>query len=165
MKNKKLFFLFFLILFGVAGYLRERFFEHMNVILASVYRGTNEYENIHQEIPTLLSPLMNWSYPTLYYSKYPFTLLWTGLFFLISHFVLKIFTSESQFLKWLKYSYLILLVLAACSMLIGYFMSGTLKNDEYTFSRWLLGIAQSPIICLILLASSKLYSKTQAYDK
>jgi hypothetical protein len=54
----------------------------------------------------------------------------------------------------------VLLVVAGLSMAIGYGLSGTLKNDEYTLSRWLLGIAQSPIICLILLAAGNLYNKS-----
>ena len=165
MKSKKLTFILFLLAFGVFGYLRERFFEHMNIILASVYRGTNEYVNIHQEIPVLMAPFMKWSYPSLYYSKYPFTLIWTLVFFLLSHFALKKLTDQPKFLDWLRYTYLAMLCLAFFSMLFGYLLQGTLKNDEYTFSRWLLGIAQSPIICLILLASSKLYPNTQSYDK
>jgi hypothetical protein len=53
-----------------------------------------------------------------------------------------------------------MLGLAALSMIYGYFVNGRLQDDEYTLSRWLMGIAQSPIICLILLASEKLYQKT-----
>ncbi|MDP3146184.1 MAG: hypothetical protein Q8N66_12305 [Bacteroidota bacterium] len=45
-------------------------------------------------------------------------------------------------------------------MIYGYFVNGRLQDDEYTVSRWLLGIAQSPIICLILIASEKLYPKS-----
>ena len=56
--------------------------------------------------------------------------------------------------------------LAGLSMIYGYFINGRLQDDEYTVSRWLMGIAQSPIICLILIASEKLYNKSfQSWSK
>ncbi|MBL7912865.1 MAG: hypothetical protein JNJ41_17510 [Bacteroidia bacterium] len=73
---------------------------------------------------------------------------------------LKHLTEKKILLKFLVYSYLILLSLAAIAMTYGYFINGHLQDDEYTLSRWLLGIAQSPIICLILIASEKLYPKS-----
>ena len=69
-------------------------------------------------------------------------------------------TAGKYLSKILVYSYLILFMLAGLSLLAGYFINGRLQDDEYTLSRWLMGIAQSPIICLILLASEKLYHKT-----
>ncbi|MBA3664539.1 MAG: hypothetical protein H0W61_10070 [Bacteroidetes bacterium] len=152
--------LLFLVLFGVTGYFRERFFEHMNIILASVYRGTNEYAIIGKTAPAIMSPFLNWSYPALYYSKYPFTFLWVLVFYALSYFAIRKLAPVKNILKILTISYLLLLILAGISMGIGYLVNGTLKNDEYTFSRWLLGIAQSPIICLILLAAVNLYNKS-----
>lgn len=149
-----------MLLFAFAGYFRERFFEHMNIILASVYRGTDEYANLHTTIPVLMKPFSYWSYSALYYSKYLFTFLWTVLFFLLSFFTIK-YTSATKIInKYLAGAYLILMIIAGLSMGIGYLINGTLKNDEYTLSRWLLGIAQSPIICLILLAAENLYNKS-----
>jgi hypothetical protein len=49
-------------------------------------------------------------------------------------------------------------------MVYGYFVHGVLDKDEYTLSRWLMGIAQSPIICLILTASEQLYKKSFNHD-
>jgi hypothetical protein len=154
-----------LFLFGGFDYLRERFFEHLNIILASVYRGTNEYEIIHQELPSVLAPLMDWSYLNLYYSKYLFTLIWVALFYFLSFFTIKYLTHLKKLVRLQMWTYLVLLVIASVSMIVGYLIQGNLKNDEYTFSRWLLGIAQSPIICLILIASEKLVLKTQQNDK
>ena len=51
---------------------------------------------------------------------------------------------------------MLLLTLAAITMLYGYIVNNRLQDSEYTISRWLLGIAQSPIIFLILIASQKL---------
>jgi len=41
-------------------------------------------------------------------------------------------------------------------MLYGYFINNRLQDSEYTLSRWLLGIAQSPIVFIILFAANKL---------
>jgi hypothetical protein len=158
---KARFIILFFLLFGVAGYFRERFFEHMNIILASVYRGTNEYEPLNAKVPDIMAPFMSWSYPTLYYSKYLFTLGWLLVFYLLSYFALKKLSSDKNLIKFMTLTYLLLLILAGASMVTGYLMNQTLKNDEYTFSRWLLGIAQSPLICLILLAAEKLNKKPQ----
>jgi len=152
--------LFFLLLFGVAGYFRERFFEHLNIIMAGRYRGTDEYAIMGLKVPAVMEPFNSWSYETLYYSKYLFTLIWIAVFFCISYLAIRKLASNKNILKFLTYSYLILLILAGISMAYGYFIHERLKEDEYTFSRWLLGIAQSPLICLILLASEKLYSKS-----
>ncbi|MBL7918146.1 MAG: hypothetical protein JNM96_07090 [Bacteroidia bacterium] len=47
-------------------------------------------------------------------------------------------------------------------MLYGYFVNNRLQDDEYTLSRWLVGIAQSPLIIIILVASYKLI---ETHDK
>jgi hypothetical protein len=46
-------------------------------------------------------------------------------------------------------------------MLYNYFVNEKFDGDEYTFSRWLMGIAQSPLVAFFMLASSKLYNKFQ----
>jgi hypothetical protein len=158
-------YLLFISLFGIFGYLRERFFEHMNFILASVYRGIDEYAIGHITPPTVMKPFLNWSYPTLYYSKYPFTILWVALFWVLGFFTLKKLAEVKKLTGFLNKAYLIMISAAFISMAIGYLINDTLKNDEYTFSRWLLGITQSPLICLILLASEKLYLKSSSHDK
>ncbi len=158
MKTKYVAFFF---LFGVVGYLRERFFEHTNMIMYGKYWHKDEYAIAHIKMPAIMTPLNNLSYSTLYYSKYLFTAISVAIFLAISYLALKKLTQNKNILKFLVWSYLLLLILAGISMIIGYLMSGTLKNDEYTLSRSLLGVAQSPIICLILLAAEKLYSKTK----
>lgn len=154
----------FFILFAVMGYMRERFFEYMNILMAGKYRGTDEFTPLHLKLPWLMSPLDNFDYATLYYSKYLFTFLWCLVFYLISLFAIKLM-ADKKLIKILTYSYLLLLFLAGISMTLGYIANKSLLNDEYTLSRWLLGIAQSPIICFILLAASKLYNKNLNYDK
>lgn len=156
MKQKiKLIFLF-LLAFAIVGYIREFFFVHLNIIMYSKY-----YQNAPaRPIPTSMMFFTKFSYDALYYSKYIYTLVFTLLFFVLNYFSMIKLTAGKYLSKILVYSYLILFMLAGFSLLAGYFINGRLQDDEYTLSRWLMGIAQSPIICLILLASEKLYHKT-----
>lgn len=155
MKKAKWFILIFL-LFAFLGYCREFFFVHLNIIMYEKY-----YHSVSPApFPLIMNFFRRFSYDTLYYSKYIYTLLWIFVFFAANYFGVKKLTSNSNLVKILIYSYGTMFVLAAISMLYGYFVNGRLQDDEYTVSRWLLGIAQSPIICLILVASEKLYNKS-----
>ena len=146
----------FVLLFAFMGYFREFFFVYLNVILYEKY-----YHSVSPApFPEIMNFFRRFSYDTLYYSKYVYTLLWILLYFIANFFALKKLSSIAYFRKLLIYSYLIMFVLAFFAMIYGYFINGRLQDDEYTLSRWLMGIAQSPIICLILLASEKLYNKS-----
>jgi hypothetical protein len=149
--------LLFLILFWIMGYFREYFFVNLNNIMYIKYYGHSSLP-----VPHVMAVFNSQSYTTLYYSKYIYTIVWFFLFFLTNYFATKILASEKNLTKFVIYIYLVLLCIAAMSMLYGYFIKSRLQDDEYTLSRWLLGVAQSPIICLILLASEKLYYKTKS---
>ena len=62
---------------------------------------------------------------------------------------------------WVIYIYVLLLVLSGISMAYNYLINNQLAGDEYTFSRWLMGIAESPLVAFFMIASSKLYNKFQ----
>lgn len=145
----------FLFLFWVLGYSREYFFVHLNNIMYLKYYGHSTLA-----VPSVMSVFNRMSYETLYYSKYIYTVLCMLLFFSLSYLTVKKLSAEKKLTAFLIYSYAILLFLAGVSMVYGYFVNGRLQDDEYTVSRWLLGIAQSPIVCFILLASEKLYYKS-----
>ncbi len=68
---------------------------------------------------------------------------------------------DKKITKWVIYIYALLLALACISMLYNYFISNQLDGDEYTFSRWLMGIAQSPLVAFFIIASNKLFQKFQ----
>jgi hypothetical protein len=46
-------------------------------------------------------------------------------------------------------------------MTYNYLINNQFNGDEYTFSRWLMGIAQSPLVAFYIIASSTLYNKFQ----
>lgn len=147
--------IFFLVLFWILGYMREFFFVHLNNIMYEKYYG-----HTTMPVPGIMSIFTRFTYASLYYSKYIYTIVSVAVFFLANYLALKKLSTEKKLPRFLTYSYLVLLFLAALSMVYGYFINDRLQDDEYTLSRWLLGVAQSPIICLILLASEKLYYKS-----
>jgi hypothetical protein len=147
--------LIILFLFWLTGYVREFFFVNLNSIMYEKYYGHTSLP-----VPTSMQLFTHFSYKTLYFSKYIYTLVWVIVFYLLGSFSIRKLSGEKKLIAFLTYSYLILLLLAGTSMVYGYFVKERLQDDEYTLSRWLLGIAQSPIICLILLASEKLYNKS-----
>ncbi|PBQ31548.1 hypothetical protein CNR22_07130 [Sphingobacteriaceae bacterium] len=155
MKKAKWFVLFFAF-FALLGYCREFFFVHLNILM---------FEKYHNR-PSAVAPaeimnvFRNYSYDTLYYSKYLYTLISVVLFFSANYLAVKLLTDTRFLAKLVVYTYFVIVGFAALSMLYGYFINGRLQDDEYTLSRWLMGIAQSPIICLILVASEKLYNKS-----
>ena len=158
MKNRlSIWYLFFFLIFGVTGYYREYFFVHLNNIMFQKYYSTTS----ELVTPKALSFFYSYSYNTLYYSKYFLTGFSFLIFLGLNFFAVKKLINLPIFSKTVVVSYLIILLIATFSMLIGYFINHRLQNDEYTLSRWLMGIAQSPIICLILIASQKLYIKSQ----
>jgi len=153
MKTKAI--LFFVLLFGIFGYCREFFFVNLNNIMFEKY-----YNHTTLPIPSSMYIFTTLSYKTLYYSKYLYTLIWIAVFYLLSYFAIKKISGEKKLLKYLTISYFILLILAAIIMAFGLIINQRLQDDEYSISRWLMGISQSPIICFILLASNKLYTKS-----
>jgi hypothetical protein len=115
-------------------------------------------------VPGFMKGFLDLPYETLYYSKYAFTIICTALYFVLSYWTLKKLTGKPFFTSILSYAYLIFIVLSALSMLYGYFVNKRLGDEEYTLSRWLMGVLQSPIICLILVASEQLYKPQPEYD-
>jgi hypothetical protein len=136
------------------GYFREFFFVNLNNILyQQYYRRPSDLP-----VPVIMKFFLRFSYDTLYYLKYPLTVISAFIFFIANYFAVKTFIADRVFLKILMITYFGMLALAALSMAYGYLVYDSFEHDEYTLSRWLMGIAQSPIICLILLASEKLYN-------
>ncbi len=152
--------LFFLLVFGCFGYWREFFFVNLNNIMFQKY-----YNHTTLPIPNCMYIFTTFSYKTLYYSKYIYTLLWVLVFYALSYLAIIKICAQKKLLKYLTISYLVLVTLAAVIMAYGLLINQRLQDDEYAFSRWLLGLVQSPIICLILIASYKLYNKSFQHIK
>lgn len=142
--------------FAILGFSREFFFVNVNKQLYKLY-----YHDSDVVIPNSMSFITHFDYSTLYYLKFPFTIIYFLAFFLTSYFATKLICIDKKNAKWIIYIYAILLVLSGISMTYNYLINNQLNGDEYTFSRWLMGIAQSPLVAFFIIASSKLYKKFQ----
>lgn len=147
-------FVLFGLLFGGLGFYRDYFFTNLNNVMYFQYNGettmpVNSNFNFFLHLP----------YKTVYYLKYAFTILFVGLFYGLSHWCINYYTKDRKLLKWFTYSYLVLLLLSSVLMLWSYFVVVKLDSDEYSVSRWLMGIAQSPLPALFFIATAKLNEK------
>ena len=142
----------FVLAFAACGYFREYYFVQINNIMYMKY-----YHMVsHLAVGLLMQPFQHLSYDFLYYSKYPATLIWTAIFFFLNYALLRTLSGDALLLRMLIIGYGLMLLIAGASMLYGYLVNDRLQSDEYTLSRWLLGIAQGPIPGLLLLAAGRL---------
>ena len=151
----------FLLVFWLAGYLREWFFVSVNdLIFYKYHQQTNP-----RPLNSILALLNRLDYTTLYYGKYVLTFLFAGLFFGLQFVLLYLLRVERVLIKSLVYGYILLVVVSGLTMVWGYLFSSTGLYVEYRLSRWLMGVAQSPIICLFLLAAEQLLKSNRSYEK
>ena len=153
-KNRTFLILFFVVAFALLGYYREYFFGNYNNVMYFMYNGDTTVP-VKPDFHMFLSL----SYKTVYYLKYVFTVVFFAVFFTLSYLSIKVFTGDKKILKWFTYSYLLLLLLSSVLMLWTYFFRADFESDEYSVSRWLMGIAQSPLPALFFIATSKLNKK------
>ncbi len=159
--RKSLWIVLFLLVFWLAGYLREWFFVSVNDLIFYKY-----HEQVNpRPLNSLLLLLNRLDYTTLYYGKYVLTFLFAGLFFGLQYSLLYLIRSDKVLRKTLVYGYVLMLVLSGLTMVWGYYFSSTGLLVEYRLSRWLMGVAQSPIICLFLLAAEQLLKSNRSYEK
>lgn len=149
-------YLLYIVIFAFLGFTREFVFVNLNSRLYSLF-----YKHYDYLLPNSLSYFNQFDYDTLYYIKYPLTVIYFLAYFFTSYFAIRQLSGHKKIAQSVIYIYLILLALASISMLYNYFINEKFDGDEYTFSRWLMGIAQSPLVAFFVLASSKLYNKLQ----
>lgn len=119
------------------------------------------YNNFDYKLPESISFITHFNYATLYYAKYPLTIAYFMAYLITSFYAIKTICVNKKNAFWIVYIYAILLVLSGISMSYNYIINNQLNGDEYTFSRWLMGIAQSPLVTFFTIASSTLYNKFQ----
>lgn len=152
--NRYLMFVIFGILFGCLGFYREYFFANINNVMYYQYNG-----DATVPVNPAFSFFLSLPYKTVYYLKYIFTFLFAAFFYGLSYWCIKYYTGDKNLLKWFTYSYLVLLILSSILMLWSYFVVVKLDTNEYSVSRWLMGVAQSPLPALFFIATSKLNAK------
>ena len=140
--------------FAFLGFTKEFLFVNINNQLYKTY-----YKNNDILISKSLTFLSKYSYETLYYIKYPLTLIYFIVYFLVSFYSVKIICDNKKITMWIVYIYSLLFILSSITMFYNYIINNQLSGEEYTFSRWLMGIAESPLVAFFVISASALYSK------
>lgn len=153
-------YLVFFSIFAILGFTREFLFVNINNQLYKLYYG---HSNL--PVPESLSFIKQFDFDTLYYSKYPLTILTYLIYFLVSFYSVRVLTGNKKYGIWVVYIYALLLILASITMAYNYFINHNLGGGEYTFSRWLMGIAQSPLVAFFIIAAGALFTKFQTDSK
>ena len=146
--------------FAILGFSREFLFVHVNSQLYRLYYG---YSNL--PLPESLNFLTYFDYSTLYHLKFPLTIISLLIYLITSVFSVRILSGNKKYGIWVIYIYALLLILASITMTYNYLINHTFAGDEYTFSRWLMGIAQSPLVAFFIIAAGALYKKFQPENK
>jgi hypothetical protein len=134
-----------LLVLGYAGlgFFREFVFLNINEQMRVAY-----YNSPDSHLSPALSFLENFGYNTLYYLKWPLTLVFAALFCTLAVFVIRIGFATRQ------YTRLVILAFAGVFMLGALlFMAGWLFNSNatvYDLSRFLAGLVESPVLLLML---------------
>lgn len=147
-------YLIFFAIFAILGFSREFLFVNTNNLMYKIY-----YHNDSIIIPESLDFLSKYSLDTIYYGKYALTILYFIFYFIASYFAVKIICSDKKVTTWIVYIYGLILLLSSLTMAYNYIINNQLSGDEYTFSRWLMGIAQSPLVAFFTIAASALKTK------
>lgn len=150
-------YIFFLLVFALLGFSREFIFVHMNDRLYSLYYG-------HQDsvLPNSLEFLKNFDYSTIYYSKYFLTLTYYLAYLIVTYQSIRKICYEKALAKFSIYIYLLILIISFIIFILSYILHNQINEAEYTLIRWLMGIAQSPLIAFFMIASFSLYKKMVA---
>lgn len=153
-------YLLFIALFALLGFSREFLFVNINNQLYKLYYG---HSNL--PLPSSLSFISILNYNSLYYWKFALTIAFYLAYYFTSFMAIKMITGNKKFTIWITYIYALLLILAGITMLFNYIVNNQLDGDEYTVSRWLLGIAQSPLVAFFIIASRTLNKNITDYKQ
>ena len=147
-------YLLFIVLFALLGFTREFIFVNINSHLYNLY-----YQRQEHTLPYSMLFLLNYDYKTIYFSKYGLTVAYFLGYLMTSYFSVKIICNTKSFSRWIIYIYALLILCSSIIMLYNYLFNHQYNGEEYTLSRWIMGIAQSPLVAFFMIASHTLYNK------
>lgn len=134
------------------GYFRDSVFKTINALLRAWDLDQDYF------LPRYLSFLENFEYETLINLKWVLTLFFCFLYLFLSIFVIKLLFYSKKHQKITFFTYFAIIIFSAFFILIGLVWQST-SEKMYEFARYLMGMAQSPIILMILIPTFKLLEK------
>ncbi|HSH66646.1 MAG TPA: hypothetical protein VLB84_12850 [Bacteroidia bacterium] len=141
-------FLIALILF--TGYYRDYLFKNINAVIQS-----KQYNEQYTTLPSSLYFLNSFGFQTLVNLKWLLTIVFSAVYLILSLLTLKIIFDKRRYYLITSGVYLTLILISGMFILTGYLFNG-ISDRMYEFARYLMGMAQSPIILMILIPAFKL---------
>lgn len=153
MSRKKKIVLFLVIVALLAtGFYRDFLFKSINALLQS---WDNDMDYI---MPFGLSFFEEMEYDRIVNMKWFLTFVFSMIYLAISMFTIRELFQNKRYTRITIYSYLALLALSSLFILSGKLIEG-LSDSSYEIARYLMGIAQSPLVLMILIPGFKLAEK------
>ncbi len=134
------------------SFYRDYFFRCINAMLMAW-----DYD-MDYAMPAHLSFLEQFEYNTVFNLKWLFTILFAYLFYVISYFAINHQFSNKNYNRITLYVFAGLTILSALFIGIG-FVASALSERMYEFARFLMGLAQSPLVLMVLIPAFMLVEK------
>ncbi len=150
MKTRSKFIILIAILsFVILGFIRDSVFVQVNAYLGFLRTGNQKYLLVVN-----LGVLEYFTYYPLYYTKFILTFLFTLLYLGLSVLVIKTTYQNPQYTKITMLFYFVTFILSLLIYVSGYVFTDIYK--AYALSRYIMGVLQSPIACILLFFGFKL---------
>lgn len=152
LQKKSVLILLIIVCLLLLGFYRDFFFKNINALIQS-------YElNVEFSMPSHLSVFDNLEYNTLIAIKWIMTFVFSAFYLITSIITINVLFKNKKYIRITIGVYIALILVSAIFMTLGYFIPSTYKN-MYSFSRYLMGMAQSPLVLMILVPAFKISEK------
>lgn len=145
------FYLLIILLLLAVGYYRDFVFKSINALLQAWDSEVDYY------ITPSLSFIENYEYETIVRLKWLLTMIFSLAYLGISLLAVKFIFDRRSFMKITVFVYMAITALSGCLILIGMIIGS--QEKMYEFARYFMGMAQSPLVLMILFPVFKLAEK------
>jgi len=152
-KAKSIFFYLLMIcILLLSGFYRDFVFKRINALLQAWDH------DMSYEMPNGLRFLENYDYDTIVNLKWLLTLLFSTLYLIIAIIVIRYAFHNKKYVKITVASYAGIIVFSGIFIMTGLLFKGS-SEKMYEFARYFMGMAQSPIVLMVLIPAFTLYEK------
>lgn len=151
-KNKYLVLFFIVTLIVFISFYRDYFFRTVNAMLLAW-----DYE-MDYPMPAHLRFFESFDYDAVLNLKWLFTLVFAAIFYFISRFTIQYLFNNKNYNRIVLFAFVGLTVLSGLFMAIGWMVPSALER-MYEIARFLMGLAQSPVVLMILIPAFMLAEK------
>lgn len=151
-KNKYFVLLLIVTLIVFISFYRDYFFRTVNAMLLAW-----DYE-MDYPMPAHLRFFESFDYDEVLNLKWLFTLVFASIFYFISRFTIQYLFNNKNYNRIVLFAFVGLTVLSGLFMAIGWMVPSSLER-MYEIARFLMGLAQSPVVLMILIPAFMLAEK------